>query len=57
MYNKHTGGETTGGNMSRAEKRREGRYLWWKNDGREYVLGGKTTEGNMSGRVFFRIPH
>jgi len=34
--------------MSRVEKQREGRCLGWKNDGREYVLGGKTTEGNMS---------
>jgi len=41
--------------MSRVEKQREGRCLGWKNGGREYVLGGKTTGGNMSGREFFRI--
>jgi len=30
------------------EKRREGKFLGWTKDGREYVLGGKTTGGNMS---------
>jgi len=28
------------------EKQREGKCLGWKNDGREFVLGGKTTGGN-----------
>jgi len=34
--------------MSPVEKRREGKCPGWENDGREYVLGGKTTGGNMS---------
>ena len=56
MCNVQTGAESMGGNMS-----------GWKNDGRENVWGGKTTEGNMSGvskitggdmsgRKFVRIP-
>ena len=48
MCNVQTGGDTMGGNMSRVEKRMEGQCLGWKNDGREYVLCGKTTGGNMS---------
>jgi len=31
------------GDLSRLEKRREGICLGWTNDGREYVLGEKTT--------------
>ena len=45
MCNVQTGGETTGGNMSQVEKRREGKCLGWKNDRREYVLVEKRLEG------------
>jgi len=48
MCNVQTGGETTRGNMSRVEKRWEVKCLGWENDGREYVLGRKTTGGNIS---------
>jgi len=51
--------------MSGVEKRRERICPGWKNDGREYVWGGKTTgvnmtwlskmtRGNMFEREFFR---
>jgi len=34
--------------MSQVEKRREKTCLGWKNDGREFVLDGNTTGGNVS---------
>jgi len=42
------GGKTTGGNMSRVEKQREGICRGWKNDRMENVWGRKMTGGNMS---------
>jgi len=39
----------TGWHIYGVEKRQEGICPGWKNDRREYVPGGKTMEGKMSG--------
>ena len=44
MCSVQTGGETAGGNKSRVEKRRKGKCLGWKNDGREYDCPGWRNE-------------